>query len=190
MNVNVLDVLVVIPILWGGFKGFKNGMISEGGTLLALILGIWASVSFSDSFGSYVEEYLSISNEYKEIVAFGTIFILVVIVSFMITSQFRKFFKAVSLEWLDKLLGIGFGAAKFLVIVAFIFFLINTLVDRYSSKEVKLLEESLFFKPLSASAKAILDGNIAIPEYNVPFVDDSKLLDSKIEELEANDIEE
>ena len=73
MNFNFIDVFVLIPLLWGAFKGFRNGLISEGGTVLAIIIGIWASVKFASTGGIYVAKYLSIGPHYQEIVAFSLI---------------------------------------------------------------------------------------------------------------------
>ncbi len=183
MNVNVLDLIVLIPVLWGAFKGFKNGVISEGGTIAALVLGIWASVSFSSIGADFVAEYLSVSEQYKEIVAFGVIFLVVVILSFFVTKILNSFFKAISLEWLNKLLGVVFGAGKYLVIISFLFFLINTMVHRYSNEEIKLLSESLFFEPLAKTAEMILDGNIAIPDFELPPIVNESIIDASNEAI-------
>jgi membrane protein required for colicin V production len=163
MSFNFIDIFVLIPLLWGAFKGFKNGFISEGGTVIAIIIGIWASVKFAVAGGNFVAKYLFIGPQYQEIVAFSLIFLLVVILSFFVTKLIANFFKSISLEWLDKLLGILFGAAKYMIIIAFFFFLIDTIVQKYSTKKVESFEKSLFFKPLSHAAKALLDGNIKIP---------------------------
>ena len=169
MNINFIDILVLIPVLWGGFKGFKNGLISEGGTFFALILGVWASVSFSPQGGAFVQNSFGISDQYKEIVAFSIIFLVVVIISFFITKLLTNFFKAISLEWLNKLLGIVFGAGKYLLIISFLFFVIQTLANKYYQKPVPAFESSLCFKPLSNMAGSVLEGNIVLPDFTFEY---------------------
>lgn len=169
MNINYIDILVLIPVLWGGFKGFKNGLISEGGTFFALILGIWAAMSFSAQGGDFVQNTFGISNEYKEIVAFSMIFLIVVILSFIITRLLTSFIKAISLAWLNKLLGVMFGAGKFLIMISFLFFVIKTITHTYYKKPVATFESSLCFNPLSNMAAYILEGNIALPNFTFEY---------------------
>ena len=54
MMLTSLDILLLVPLLWAVFKGFKNGFIKEVFSLLALILGIFITYKFS----YFVEEKL------------------------------------------------------------------------------------------------------------------------------------
>lgn len=160
---NFLDIIVIIPVLWGAFKGFKNGLISEGGTIVALVLGIWASLHFSDSVAGLVAEYTSVSPQYQQVVAFGVVFIFVLIACFIVTRVILRFCKAIKILWLDKLLGIVFGMSKYLIILAFIFYLANTLIQSYATKPIETVETSVFFKPLAETAESVVSGKIQTP---------------------------
>ncbi|MFO7869784.1 MAG: CvpA family protein [Bacteroidales bacterium] len=164
MNINYIDILVLVPVLWGGFKGFKNGFISEGGTVAALIFGIWAAVQFSKQGGNLLQEYFVIAPSYQDVVAFAIIFLAVVIVSFFVTKILHNIFKAISLEWLNKLLGIVFGTGKYIIILSFVFFLVQTLIQRYAQQSFDSLNQSLFFMPLVHFAEGLLEGSITLPD--------------------------
>lgn len=161
---NFLDIIVIIPVLWGAFKGFKNGLISEGGTIVALILGIWASVNFSEFMTKYIQEYTSISPDYQQITAFGCVFVLVIVLCFIITKIILRFCKAINILWLDKLLGIVFGMSKYLIILSFLFYLTNTLIKSYATKPIETIETSVFFKPMAETAESIVAGQINTPQ--------------------------
>ena len=45
---NFIDVLILIPVIYAAWKGFKHGLIIEVFTLLALVVGIYAGIHFSD----------------------------------------------------------------------------------------------------------------------------------------------
>ena len=45
----LLDYIVLIPLCWFAFMGFKRGLIYELTSILALVLGVWASYRFSDT---------------------------------------------------------------------------------------------------------------------------------------------
>ncbi|MBP5583876.1 MAG: CvpA family protein [Bacteroidales bacterium] len=170
---NFLDIIVIIPVLWGAFKGFKNGLISEGGTIVALVLGIWASLRFSESIAKYVADYTSVSSEYQQIVAFAVIFVFVLIACFIITRVILRFCKAIKILWLDKLLGVMFGMSKYLVILAFIFYLANTLIKSYATKPIEVVETSLLFKPLAETAETVVSGQLP-----TPHIDTMNVLDT------------
>ena len=101
---NILDIIAIIPILWGAFKGFKNGLITEGGTIIGLVLGIWAAMHLSENLTKYIQEYTSISPEYQQIAAFAGTFIIVLIFCFIITRILIRFCKSINILWLDKIL--------------------------------------------------------------------------------------
>ncbi|MCQ2960448.1 MAG: CvpA family protein [Bacteroidales bacterium] len=177
---NFLDIIVIIPVLWGAFKGFKNGLISEGGTIVALILGIWASLTFSESIALKIQEYTSIEPAYQQITAFGCIFLFVIIACFIITRVILRFCKAINILWLDKLLGITFGMSKYLIILSFLFYLGNTMIKNYATKPIELVENSVLFKPMAEIAESFIAGKIEVPQIEKPsFFDPLKHLNDE-----------
>jgi len=160
---NYLDFALLIPVLWGMYKGFKNGFISEVGAIIALILGIWLASLFSAQGAEFLAAHTEITPQYREITAFALIFFIVVVLCFIITQVLKRFFDALHLTWLDKLLGIVFGACKWLIITAFIFFFTQVLIARYYKEPVGVLEKSLFFKPLAEAVHNVLEHNVQLP---------------------------
>ena len=57
---NYIDIFLLVPLLWGAFKGFKKGLIIEVVSLIALGLGIWGGVHFSDFSTTFLADKLSI----------------------------------------------------------------------------------------------------------------------------------
>lgn len=165
---NFLDIIVIIPVIWGAFKGFKNGLISEAGSIASLILGIWAALTLSDTLAPYVEKYSSVSEGYQQITAFAVTFVLVLILCYIITRVIISFCKAIKILWLDKLLGVIFGMSKYLIILSFIFYLANTLIKSYATKPIEVVETSLLFKPMAETAESFAAGKITIPTIERP----------------------
>ena len=70
---NFLDILILLPVLYGAYKGFKHGFVIELFTLLAILVGIYVGIHFSDytanwlktSFG-WDSEYLPVIESYDE----------------------------------------------------------------------------------------------------------------------------
>jgi membrane protein required for colicin V production len=50
---NSIDILLIIPLVYAAWKGFKHGLIIEVFTLLALFVGIYVGIHFSDFMSLY-----------------------------------------------------------------------------------------------------------------------------------------
>ncbi len=51
---NYIDLIIAIPLVWGVFVGFKNGLIIEVASLAALLLGIFGAIHFSDLTANFL----------------------------------------------------------------------------------------------------------------------------------------
>ena len=43
LTVNYIDVIILLPLVYGAYKGFSQGLIVEMSTLFALVLGVFIS---------------------------------------------------------------------------------------------------------------------------------------------------
>ena len=44
---NYLDIIIVVPLVYGLIKGFSNGLIKEVTALVALLAGVYVAINFS-----------------------------------------------------------------------------------------------------------------------------------------------
>ena len=54
MSINLLDIILLIPLLWFGYNGYKKGLIIEIASLAAFILGLYFAFYFSDFTAEYL----------------------------------------------------------------------------------------------------------------------------------------
>ena len=107
---NYIDIILIVPILWGGFVGFKKGLIIEVISLLALGFGIWGGIHLSDHIGALLKD--NIDSEYLSIVAFALTFIIIVIAIYVIGKMLEKLINLVQLKLINKIAGVIFGVTK------------------------------------------------------------------------------
>ena len=74
---NSIDILLVIPLIYGAWKGFKHGLIIEVFTLLALFVGIYVGIHFSDFTARLLREHLGLTSKYLPIIAFTITFLAI-----------------------------------------------------------------------------------------------------------------
>lgn len=132
---NFLDIFILIPTVWFAIKGFKKGLVFEVASIIALILGTWAAIKFSNMVG----EYFNITGPYVDIISFVITFAGVIILIFILAKAIEKAVNITVSETMNKLMGTLFGALKIVFILSILFDFINSMDTReiVFKKEVK-----------------------------------------------------
>jgi len=154
-----------VPIIWGGFIGFKKGLIIEVISLIALGLGIWGGINFSDYLADIISDKLD--SQYVPIVSFVITFVIIVVLVYMLGKLLEKVINLVQLKIINKLAGIVFGISKVALIISVLFLIFNKFDNNLKIIPPEIKESSLLYKP-------ILDMSLMIP----PLVN-SKLFDKE-----------
>ena len=119
------DINIIIPLLWGAYKGFKKGLIIEVASLVALFLGVWGGVKFSSISAKYLSEMFSISEKIMPLISFSITFVGIVIVVCMLAKLLQKVIKMVALGTINKIAGGAFSVLKFTLIISIVLTLVN-----------------------------------------------------------------
>lgn len=143
---NLLDIILIIPMLWFLYRGFTKGFIIELASLVALIGGIWAAINFSYFAGDFLGRNFDINEKYLGIIAFIVTFLLVVFAVILIGRILEKFVNVIALGFLNKLAGAIFGILKAAFILSIIIFIINSFDPGQTVITPKMREGSLLYK--------------------------------------------
>lgn len=152
---NYLDLILAIPLVWGVFVGFKNGLIIEAASLAALVLGIFGAIHFSDLTAGFLVENLNVTTQYINLIAFAVTFVGIVILVHLLAKMVDKLVKAVALGFVNRLLGMVFGLIKYAFIISIILVIINAVNSNMTFISKEKIEKSILFKPLSDFAPGI-----------------------------------
>lgn len=144
---NYLDILLLLPLLYGAYKGFSRGFVIEVATLLGLILGVYIAIKFSDYTENILRDFLDISSKYLSYIALSVTFLLVVVVIYLLGKMLTKLVDIVSLGLVNKLLGTVLGIAKSFVILCIILLIVDALDDKFQFMNKEVKENSLFYNP-------------------------------------------
>lgn len=109
---NYLDIILIILLFLAAINGFVKGFVEELAGLVALILGVWVAIHFSDSVAQFLVDQFSWKFRNISLVAFLITFLLVVVLVNIVGSYINKLVKAVSLGFLNRLAGLAFGVIK------------------------------------------------------------------------------
>ncbi len=152
---NFIDIIIIIPIVWFAYKGLSKGFVNEIAQLFALIGGIFIAANFSHFVGEKISCWLSINEKYINVVAFIITFAGVILLVVIVRKSIEKIIKASSLNFINKIGGLIFGALKAAFLLSCLFYVINRVDDRAVILKAETRNDSLFYYPVSALAPII-----------------------------------
>lgn len=152
---NYLDLILAVPLIWAVYIGFTKGFIFSIASLLALFLGIFGAIHFSDITAVFIESWFHPEPRYLNLISFAITFIIIVIGIHLLAYFIDKVVKAVALGIINRLAGVLFNLIKMAFIVSVVLSLVNYL-NRFSGFiPEEDIEESILYKPVSSFAPAV-----------------------------------
>ncbi|HUV00169.1 MAG TPA: CvpA family protein [Bacteroidales bacterium] len=152
---NYIDFIIIILLVFGVARGFTDGLVRELASLLALILGIWGAIKFSAFTAGRLYDYFDMTGQYVGIIAFLITFIVIVIIIHFIGMIVDRFVDAISLGFLNRILGMVFGIFKTALILSVIFVVLNAIDARHPFLPKARIEQSRLYNPIADIAPAI-----------------------------------
>ena len=149
---NYLDIIIILPLCWGIFRGVKNGFIIEIATLIALAAGIYGAIKFSSKVAEWIGQPASIDGSYMPIIAFALTFIAIVVAIHIIAFMLDKLVKTVALGLPNRIAGGVFGLIKFAGIVCVFLLLIDKFNARHEFMDPVMTQKSLLYHPMLSAA--------------------------------------
>lgn len=149
---NVIDIVILIPLVYLAYKGFRKGLVLEIFTLLALILGIYSSIHFSGFTFNFLDDTLDLSSSQKEylpLLSYALTFIAVVVGVHFLGKVIEKLISFAALSLVNKALGSFFGLLKGLVVICALLMLFNPINQHLNMVDKNDLNDSLLYEPIS-----------------------------------------
>ncbi len=146
----ILDIILLIPFLWFGFKGLSNGFFKELFSTLALFLALYVAIHFSSIVGDWMANLFSSQSRYFKLTVLAITFIGSLLLMKIGIWFADRFFSKIGMGWLNKLLGMAIGIIKAFLIVGTLLYLIA----KFDKEEVLITketkEQSLLYKPVNS----------------------------------------
>jgi membrane protein required for colicin V production len=161
---NFIDLLILVPLLLAAWKGFKRGFIIEIFIVLALLVGIYCGIHFSDYTSDLIKDKLNVSSIYLPLISFALTFTVIAVGIYFIGKMLEKVVKIAQLSLLNKLGGVFFSVVKTLYFMSTLFLLIASVQEKTELIPAATLNESLLYAPVSKLSLA-----------TIPYLKESKL---------------
>lgn len=165
----ILDILLLVPLGWLVFLGWRKGVIREAATLAGIVAGIWAAVNLS----KLVANLLGLTGTSAILIAFFITFVGALVLTYLLGRSIERLVKSAHLSLANKIGGATLGMAKALCILAVI---LNGIVLLDKNEELinrETREKSLLYTPVYKT------GNLLISSLK-DFIEEHKDLPDKI----------
>lgn len=173
---NILDIIIIIPCLWFGYKGFTKGFFVEAASIVSLLLGIWVAIHFSWWVCGYLGSWFNISSKYLPLTGFALTFLAVVIVIHLIAKALTKSTSKVALGGINKIAGSLLAATKVLMIFGVLIVIMNRFDPKGQLINDEVKSESLIYVPLNNLVVAIYPSiEEKLGEWKLPEMPDAKV---------------
>ena len=153
---NFIDIIIIVPLGYAAWQGFKKGFIIELFTLLALLVGIYAGIHFSDWTAQFIRDSFDVEGKYIPVVAFSLTFLAVGAMVYFAGKMLEKMIQVVNLSPVNKILGIVFSLLKMLYTLSIGIILLETYDERGEFIPEDVKTESLLYEPVKVIASATI----------------------------------
>lgn len=145
----IFAVLMVIAII----KGYRKGLVVALFSIIAFIIGLAAAIKLSAVVAIYLQKNISLSGKWLPFISFIVIFIVVAILVNWGGKLVQKTFEMAFLGWANRLAGILFFAALYIIIFSIFLFY----AEKIHLFETAAIQQSLAYPLVKPWGPAVIN---------------------------------
>lgn len=149
-----IDIVILIPLLFGAYQGYKKGFSMTIFKMLALILGVILGFKLVHISAQFLAPHIGDANGFLPIISFLSVFILVIVGVNFTGKMVKKVLDMTLLGSFDNIAGAALNLLKWSFIVGTIFWLMERGGIAISEEQTK---DSFLYPVLIKSSPAIID---------------------------------
>ena len=157
VEVNIMDLVFGGLIAYGGFKGFRKGVIVELTSLLAMVLGIYGAIHFSGYVAEQLTYYINWDKRYVDLASFGLTSAGIIFGVSLLGKMLTSLAKLVMLNGVNRMLGLLFGGLKLAVFSGVILIFLMKANALFGFIPSEIIEQSLLCDTLLGLGEWIFD---------------------------------
>jgi len=150
-----LDILILLPLVYGLIRGLMRGMIAELNAVLALVVGVVGARLWGPQLALWMQNTYHWQLHLCNTLSYISIFLVVAIVLNLIGAALQKLLKAIKLGWVNRLLGAVCGTLKWSIIVLVLIFIVGQVDSQFHLMPKELTQQSIVYQPALDSANHI-----------------------------------
>ena len=179
----LIDIILVVLLVLAIIKGYQRGLIVGVFSLLAIVIGLAAAMKLSTVVAGYIGKAIKISDTWLPVISFAVVFILVVLLVRLGANMLQKTVEISMLGWVNRLGGILFYLAIFIIVYSIILFY---------GEQVKLIQpetikDSVTYSYIQPWGPKVMDGfATVVPVFKDMFTDLQSFFDGVAKKISAS----
>ena len=178
-DMKMLDLIILLPLIYGAYKGYKRGFIMSLFMLLAVIVGLYVAFHFTDVIVDYGNEHFEWSSKYSSPITFLSLFLVVGAGVYFGGKVLESVIKLAKLSVLNSLAGALLGLLQWIYFVGSLLLMLIS----FDQKEKIISKETKQHSIILPVMTAVLHGSI-------PGVSSSSLFDYYESQIQSKDHDE
>lgn len=143
-----IDIVILIVIAVGVIQGFIQGLLKQIASTVGFIAGLLLARALFGMVGEQLAPPLGTSIAFAQILAFILIWVIVPVGFSLIAVLLTKAMGVIHLGWLNRWLGSGLGAVKFILLIGLFIHVFEFIDMRRELFPEKTKQESLLYEPV------------------------------------------
>lgn len=127
----MLDLLLLVPLVYGGVRGLYNGLVKTLGSFIGLVISVLVAYLYADALSEIIIQLFVLTVEQSYIASYVILLLVSLLVCTLIIKALDGLVSFVSLGWVNKLLGAIFGVLKYAVFLSLIINLVEIVDEHY-----------------------------------------------------------
>jgi membrane protein required for colicin V production len=150
-----IDIIILLPLLYGAYKGFRRGFIVEIVSIAAFVISVVIAFKFLNESTGFVSKYISNSLTARLIpyISFAVLFLPLVFLINKLGWLLRSSTKASLLGNFDSIIGAAIGLLTWAFGVSIVFWLISSVGIKIAENQI---DKSLIYPIIAPVAPKII----------------------------------
>ena len=120
----IIDLVILIPLAYFGFRGFMNGLVKEVLNIVGIILAVFITFTYMDALVVIIEPLFEEPSATIPFISGIILFVGTLLIVALIAYSLKKTLEAAKLSTANRLLGLAFGVTKSGIVVSSILLLL------------------------------------------------------------------
>ncbi len=144
---NIFDIIVVVILSFCLIRGFLIGMVRQISSIVGVLAGFFAGIRYYPLLVGYLDGWIHTPG-YRDIAAFMILFCSIFILVILLAWVIHYLMKVSKIGWMDRVLGVIFGAAKAILVGAILLVALTTFLPPDTGM-VQQSRLAIFLAPVS-----------------------------------------
>ena len=178
-DMKMLDLIILLPLIYGAYKGYKRGFIMSLFMLLAVIVGLYVAFHFTDVIVDYGMKHYEWTSKYISPITFLSLFLVVGAGIYFGGKVLESVIKLAKLSVFNSLAGALLGLLQWTYFVGSLLLMLIS----FDQKEKIISKETKQHSIILPVMTSVLHGSI-------PGVSSSSLFDYYEKQIQSKDHDE